>query len=264
MEDKSIETQEDELFAQLKGTYDCPEQLVQDGLCVIGELEGISRDGRTYYNVRPRSAAERMGEEQKWREQARRVVFLLKDPNGNPGEDYRCWGWRAFASVFSRTLYYQLEGLMTVSEGVLPCYDDLNWPEVSGERYSLAMVNVKKVSGGSSVSWGEVYQAAERDQTFLRRQVREILNPNIVVCCGSGGMLDIAMRFIYPDIKEGFKQVNSWCYYDKERDLLLIDAYHPSYRVSYERKVGRMLEAVQQFIREEQPKMFTAGTEFAF
>lgn len=136
-------------------------------------------------------------EELLWSSLSRRVVFLLKDPNGNPGEDYRDWGWRAFRSVFSRTLYYQLEGLMTITQDYLPCYDDLHWPEVSGVYYPLALVNIKKESGGSSVSWGDVLQAANRDGALLRRQVVEILKPNIVLCCGSGGMLDIAKSIIH-------------------------------------------------------------------
>jgi hypothetical protein len=235
MSKNTLKEQEDILFEKLQNTYSPEEQelLVQDGLCttaITNKQAGIDAEAL-------------------WTQSKKRVMFLLKEPNGNPGEDYRDWDWSANTELFGNVLAYWLEGLNIVDKDNLPIYDNLSWRKDIMEQYPLVIVNLKKLSGDSIADWNEIREYANRDREFLKEQVRNILNPNIVVCGGSSGsnsVLSLAREFIYNDIN--FEKINNWCYYNKDNDILLIDSYHPSMPGSYKKMVDDMLFAVQQFI----------------
>lgn len=120
-------------------------------------------------------------------------------------------------------------------------------------KYPLAIVNVKKISGSSSVLNNTLYDYAKRDASFLRRQVRNILQPNIVVC-GSGSVLNIAKQYVYPDLT--FKPINNWCFFSEEQDLLLINSWHPSAIISDTQKIDDMMRNVADFINKTQTNIF--------
>ena len=86
-------------------------------------------------------------------------------------------------------------------------------------------------------------------------QIRDILKPNIIVCCGSNDsnnwnekVIAIALDCIFPDKKNDFKKINDWCYYDSDGDILLIDSYHPSYPISNTIKINMLFHGFQDFI----------------
>ena len=75
---------------------------------------------------------------------------------------------------------------LTVEQVIRVCRD--------GEEVKLtdeAIVNVKKISGSASVLNDTLYDYAKRDAPFLKRQVRDILQPNIVVCGGGSNSISI-------------------------------------------------------------------------
>ena len=89
----------------------------------------------------------------------------------------------------------------------------------------------------------------------MRIQIREILKPNIIVCGGSNDdnddyrkVITIALDVIFPEIKNGFKQINNWCYYNSEADILLIDSYHPTSRMGTRYKVEELINNFHDFI----------------
>src|SRR5574344_388410 len=241
---KSMHEQEDALRDEWLKSYSKEEQkqFCMDGLCTT------------------ESNWEYGDEEKLWANAKRRIVFLMKDTNGNPNQDYREWQW---STVNHRTLnivFKWLQGLSTVTETLCPSvnhegdyYDTAN--KVIG-KYPLAIVNVKKIAGGTQVNPSTIQEYAARDKDFLRKQVAVILNPNIVVCCGCSEsygcyMTEIAKNYIYPDMS--FKQINNWCFYCKEKEILLIDSFHPGARKSQEEKIDDMMTNVQEFIKSEHP-----------
>ena len=66
-----------------------------------------------------------------------------------------------------------------------PKYMEISTRKNIFKKYPLAIVNAKKIAGGSSANWNTIWKYAERDKFFLYRQIREILKPNIIVCGGS-------------------------------------------------------------------------------
>ena len=244
----NIHTQEDILFQEWADSYppDVRQNIVIDGLCYNGTLYNESRNSYSG------------NEEELWATAKRKILFLMKDPNSNPGEDYREWPWREITAKFFKVIFNWLQGLSEITPDYLPLLDNASYLDPANQvvlKYPLAIVNVKKISGSASVLNDTLYDYAKRDAPFLKRQVRDILRPNIVVCGGgSNSILNIAQQYIYPDLQ--FKSINSWCYFSEEQDLLLINSWHPSARLPDTQKIDNMMRNVADFISKTQSGLF--------
>lgn len=245
MATKSIYELEEELHNKLRDTYPESERdkIVDDGLC----WAAIS-------NLQP-DKSNKNWLECLWVESSRRVLFLLKEPNGNDGDDYKDWDWSVGSGTFGNVLAYWLDGLMNTTADYCPSYDDISCRKDIFKKYPFAIVNSKKISGGSSSNWPEIWEYAKRDKQFLRTQIRDILKPNIIVCGGSNDSADekrkvisIALEIIFSDIKEDFISINNWCQFNPKENILLIDSYHPSCIMNERRKVEELIEAFHEFI----------------
>lgn len=237
---KSLIEQEDELWNEWAMTYS-PEELKQ--FCFDGLLAGRNKDPKE--------------EEKKWLNAKRRVLFFMKDTNGNPDDDIRSWhiGWETYEDGtikplhrFYIVLLKWLWALNEVTADHLPVFDKTKeeYIEVTWQ-YPMAQVNGKKISGGAQVSNEVLWLYFERDTCGLARQFR-LLNPNIIVCGGGSGTLcQYVMECLYQNYF--FEKINNWCYYCASLDLLVIDSYHPSSRISDEEKFDAMIAAVQQFYK---------------
>lgn len=243
--DKSIYQQETELFDELINTYpeDLRLKIVADGLCWAAISNELPDSNNNFWP------------ENLWTQSDRRVLFLLKEPNGNIGEDYKDWDWSKKNENFGNILAYWLDGLMRTTPSNQIQYDDLSNRADVFKKYPLAIVNVKKMPGDSEADWCEIREYAHRDQHFLRKQIKSILKPNIIVCCGSNDsdddsrkMLSIAIDCIYTAEKDKFRKVNNWCYYNDEDKILLIDSFHPSAIGKNEDKVNPLLSNFYDFI----------------
>lgn len=247
----TIHEQENILLEEWWNSYPANERdnFVMDGLCYNGPL---NERGTNSFSG---------NEEKLWVNTKRKIVFLMKDPNGNPGEDYRNWHWRAITAKFFKVIFNWLQGLNEITLDYTPLLENNSYFDPANQvvlKYPLAIVNVKKQSGISSVYDDVLYTYAERDASFLRRQIKDILQPNIIVCGGGthSSMLDIAKRYIYPEFGDKFVKVNNWCYYMKEPEILLINSWHPSARVSDTQKIDDMMYAVSDLINKRQPNIF--------
>lgn len=243
---KTIYDCEKEILELQRNTYSKEEQdaFVEDGLCWASISKDLpDRDNRNW-------------PECLWTDANRRVLFLLKEPNQNEGEDYKDWDWAEGTDQFGNVLAYWLEGILRTKSNYSPTYNDISFRKDIFSKFPLAICNLKKIAGDSQADWKEIWEYAERDKEFLRRQIREILRPNIIVCGGSNDsndsykkVLTIALEIIYPDLKTEFKRINSWCYFNSKEDILLIDSYHPSYYAIKEQdKIEWLIKGYQEFI----------------
>lgn len=204
-------------------------------------------DGLIYY--RDPNCKDEYAEVEKWENAKRKVLFLMKDTNGNPGCDYREWPFYDSEKRVHKTFVTMIKclwALNMVSSKHLPVFDkSREYYLHAALPYPMAIVNVKKISGGSSIINPSVWFYFDRDKHFLVEQIRDILRPNIIVCGGGSGTLrNIAIKYIYSDLE--FVKYNGWCYYCKQEDVLIIDDYHPSYR--YRDNEG-LIEAVNEFYK---------------
>lgn len=215
------------------------------------EQKNFCFDGLIYY--RDPQCKNEYAEVAKWEHAKRKVMFLLKDTNDNPNCDYR---ESLFYDTDDRPLYKMnvvlLKWLWALNEVTASSRPEFNktreeYIEVA-QQYPMAIVNVKKLSGGPRVSDAALWRSYnEHDKIFLKEQIREILKPTIVVCGGGSRMMLNIANDLYNDLT--FEPYNDWCYYCKNRKLLLIHSYHPSARISDELKFNRMIENVQDALK---------------
>ena len=129
-------------------------------------------------------------------------------------------------------IFNWLQGLNEITLDYTPLLENNSYFDPANQvvlKYPLAIVNVKKQSGISSVYDDVLYTYAERDASFLRGQIRDIYT-NIIVCGGGthSSMLDIAKDIFIQSSGINLVKVNNWCYYMKEPEILLINSWHPS------------------------------------
>lgn len=188
------------------------------------------------------------GEIQRWETNERKVLFLLKDTNRNPDSDTRNWelfdypGYRVHKTYV--VLLKWLWALNEVSKDNLPKFDKPREEYIElANKYPMAVVNIKKISGVSKVAYKTVKQYAERDAAFLREQIHDILKPTIIVC---GGTFKLLKEYLCPDYE--FVKYNDLCYYCKDKNLLVLDCYHPAAIVSDYVKFDCVAGNVQDFL----------------
>ena len=72
-----------------------------------------------------------------------------------------------------------------------------------------------------------------------------ILNPDIIVCGdASGAIKDFVGKYVYQNLIK----VNSWMYYDKNNNKLIIGSYHPSCRKSPKEIYSKMMTNYKDFL----------------
>jgi hypothetical protein len=193
-------------------------------------------------------------EVEKWENARRKVLFFMKDTYDNPENDIREWELGKEVNPDGSIKLYKfyvvllkwLWALNEVSADYLPVFDKTKEEYIEATwKYPMAQVNIKKISGGPNVQGNILNHYFNRDQKFIYRQVREILNPNIIVCGGGSGLLkNIVINSLYSDCS--FEKINDWCYYCSEKKLLVIDSYHPAARIGDDIKFDGMIAAVQE------------------
>lgn len=181
-----------------------------------------------------------------WRTAKRKVLFLLKEPNGYEGEHgalndllraaaapdsaSKMWNRPTFHNV-GRWTY----GLLNYFDQV-PAYDEAN-RACKTAVLECAYINIKKSSGGARATRA-VEEHAAKYAEFLRRQVA-IINPDIVVCGGTYAMLK---KHVYPSLSRVSSRIHE---FDKR---IFINAFHPACRTRREDVYGQVLSSFHQYV----------------
>lgn len=156
-----------------------------------------------------------------------KVLFALKQPNSDDllGEDYReydfdtCIGKQVWRELFSR-----LYGIMHTDVSGFPEYEQATETKALKEaftRYPFAAINTIKDMGKGTSSTSELKKQASQNLEFLQKQL-EVLQPDIIVCCGSG-VFDIVNQAVQPSIESN----GNWLKYNPARNIIFFDTYHP-------------------------------------
>ena len=199
-------------------------------------------------------------------ENSRRLAIIYKEPNNEAGEDYRDFNLHESSPrmAFFKVMAGWVEGLHLTTKDFLPQYTDEQLRAKVKEvfcHYPFVFCNIKKLSGGGSSDWEEIWEYGKRDAEYLKKQIREIEKPNIILCCGStenekdvkGKMINLVKEVIFPDVTDFYK-VNDFCHYSPSLGTVLIDTYHPSYPDrggwSTEEMVNLLLRAFQDFLKK--------------
>lgn len=197
-----------------------------------------------------------------WWNSSLRIVCVSKDPyfsNGDEfeegeldGEDYREYDllemsvdhrfWRNILSIVYGIIHTDEDGYPDYSEACT--YESR---EDISENTPFALVNIKKQAGDSSVTNKALRRYARIYNDYLSEEVREILNPNVVFCCGTSG---IVMDELYGDVD--FEQIDDdgYIFYSEDEDLLLIAGHHPTARMSNRDMYEHVMNAYSDFLED--------------
>lgn len=184
--------------------------------------------------------------QESWRKAKRKVLFLLKEPNGYEGEHgplnellrnaattnpgSAMWDRPTFHNI-GRWIY----GLVNYSLDV-PSYQDAN-KAYKTAVLECAYINIKKSSGGARAT-KQVAMHAAKYAVFLRRQV-DLLAPDIVVC---GGTYSILKEHVYPRMSKVCRRIH------KDGDRIFINAFHPGCRAKREIVYDQVLSSFHEFM----------------
>jgi hypothetical protein len=221
-----------------------------DGIMYKGDVKPEPRsfeNGKTGFRWK-REKSEK--ENELWTNEPLRILYLTKDQNTNddyawdvrsesyryPKEEYK--EYLDTKNSFFRNIAYSLYGIINTTPNNPIYYEDIIDEEVLkllNDRI-FARINCKKEVGYSSCSNSSLRKAIEIDSDFLKRQILN-LDADIFVCCGysenneeSGNLMLNFLNTIGYDFKqEKGDKIGEWIYYDKDKNKLAINTYHPSY-----------------------------------
>lgn len=181
-----------------------------------------------------------------WRIAKRKILFLLKEPNGYKGErgalndllrkaaepnsTSRMWDRPTFHNV-GRWAY----GLLNYS-GYVPSYEEAN-RACKTAVLRCAYINIKKSSGGARAT-KEVEVHAQTYAALLRRQVA-LIDPDIVVC---GGTYKMLKKHVYPSMTRVSERVHQF------ENSIFINAYHPGYIADRKRMYEQVLSGFHNYM----------------
>lgn len=181
-----------------------------------------------------------------WSTAKRKVLFLLKEPNGydgrhgslndllrkaaSPNSTSKMWDRPTFHNI-GRWAY----GLLNYS-GQVPSYEEANRAYRTAVL-ECAYINIKKSSGGARATKKIEVHAAKYAE-FLRCQV-DIIGPDIVVC---GGTYTILKEHVYPSMSKVSSRIH------RVEDRIFINAFHPGCRTKREDVYDQVLSSFHQFM----------------
>ena len=152
-----------------------------------------------------------------------RIVFLAKEAHSSFIPDQPSDVNNRFSRNIARWAYVIFNAAMQAQENIMLEDDKLQpfWDKI-------ALVEVKKINDDQVASSDtELKMYAERDQFYLKNQIK-ILDPHVVVCCGTLDYFDIIFDFTYEVEKKVFSNNGVTCWL--VNDMLVVDFYHPTIR----------------------------------
>ena len=154
-----------------------------------------------------------------WKTAKTKILFLLKETN-DYSKDFRVLVNNKPWSVIGYWAY----GLQNITSSTIAPFSearkDSNW---KCSCRSSALMNIKKSPGVSAADMDVIQKAAESDHEFILEEI-DIIQPDIIVCCGT---LNVCRLFLPFDSFKS-KGPDERCYY--YQDAIWIDYCHPSAR----------------------------------
>lgn len=163
--------------------------------------------------------------EQLFREQKRKILFVAKEPN-NPTQqegDYTQWWKEELTGVFSINIAVWAYGLLND----FPAYKSFihEKKEIHSALQSIAFMNVKKIGGASVSKYSEILEHIELNKDLLQEQIEEIKPELIISCLG-----DVHLNnTLYGKLK--WEEACCGIKFSKYNNSLIVDFYHPSARM---------------------------------
>lgn len=197
---------------------------------------------------RPNFILDGVIDEQSYKESLIKVLYILKDPNGGKGWDLRellkdggpAMTWNNIARWQYGIANYTKVDLWNNIRNITKKFrkEQLN---------KIAVMNLKKDSGGSTAKMNEIWMYAWNDRINLRKQI-EIYKPDIIICCGTGEVVrerELIHKF---DKNEWITSSSGVQYYIKkngEKNQIIVSFCHPAIRSKASDKFEDLINTIK-------------------
>ena len=178
-----------------------------------------------------------------------KILLLLKEVNG--GEN---WDLRESLRKGGRKQTWNNVTRWLI--GINHLEQDIPWKDletITAEQrienlQRIAVVNVKKTSGGHTSVPEQIAEASVSNSELLRKQIN-LYHPDIMICCGtSGSYFENITEYPNPD----WKQTNHGIWYVVEPTGRIVVSYsHPEARVKDCLLYYGLVDAVREILDEE-------------
>lgn len=189
----------------------------------------------------------------------KRVMWVLKnsyddsDADGNPvsdGMDIRDWFCdEALDTASHKQIFIKMSLITYCIQNNIPYSESLLNDKVliMQSLKNIALVDLSKLPGGTSISDKDLKKEFSYFKTVFENQI-DLYNPNVIIF---GNTLHIC-RDVFPGLNykkpHAVYESNGNCllrsFLDKSCKRLYLEAYHPSYLMSYEDYVGTIVNAI--------------------
>lgn len=205
--------------------------------------------------------------EEAWCASKLKIMFFLKDQNQGSSvhwsEDSRLW---IRNDIKTQNLKYPLfRNLANILYGLcyigMADYQQVWYEELNGDSvkehfntFPFAFVEGKKEPGGAYISNKTLSEYLNRDSKYIKREI-EILNPNIIVCCGSP-LFDFAINLYGKDSLRKYG-INGNLRYAEKNNTILLYSEHPSKRFMKAKSFYEVcMDLYRNFIKTNDGKEF--------
>lgn len=188
-----------------------------------------------------------------------RVMWVLKnsyddsDADGNPvsdGMDIRDWFCdEALDTASHKQIFIKMSLITYCIQNNIPYSESLlnDKVHIMQSLKNIALVDLSKLPGGTSISDKDLKKEFFYFKTVFENQI-DLYNPNVIIF---GNTLHIC-RDVFPGLNykkpHAVYESNGNCllrsFLDKSCKRLYLEAYHPSYPMSYEDYVGTIVNAI--------------------
>ncbi len=193
-------------------------------------------------------------DEDAWNRAGTKILFLLREVNDCPaGFDERNYLKYYFDPKHKYMHSPTIDNLILWAYGIQKLPKFTSWSDVENNAYasnvleSVALVNIKKTSGGGTVDWDsfDKYFSTELNREYIKEQL-QIYNPDVVICGGTAYYLSC----LYPDkFDEAYwKMTSRGIRYTKVHDTIYIDYKHPNIRAPKNIMYYALMDAVKEIL----------------
>lgn len=184
-----------------------------------------------------------------------KIAILLKEPNDPENDQGKRKNWSLTQSIndcimnMSIPRMWQVSGIWSyaATSRYFPYFSKINRPEISAKGLEvIGITNLKKSGGGSQAS-SKVAEIAERDKLLWTEELK-IMGPQIVLCGGTYWTIKPILGF-----KDKKLDCGLHCSTKENNELssLIVEFYHPGYRVKHALMYSHLKELFSELIELE-------------
>ncbi|WP_396634108.1 hypothetical protein [Maribacter sp. R86514] len=172
-----------------------------------------------------------------------KVLYILKEVNDWKNGDLREFvakgaRWRTWNNIAR----WQNGIQNYFDNGITTFKNSVNENDRKKILKTIAVLNLKKESGGPSSNMGQIWHHANEDKDLLKEQI-DLYDPNIIICCGTGGI--VSELQLFENIGE-FKKTSNGTLFAKSEEKLVIQYLHPQCRKNKKLLFDNLLSSIEE------------------